>query len=193
MPCHPGEEEEEGDSVVTSSYSPLSRTSRQRRRIFAEEVDKKEGEEELIMPHPSRQKLQLIPRSPTGGVHVGGLWKTPQVGTSAGAKGTTTANPAGHSTRVIEPRHIPCLLDSSGSSITQVELDQLSDRFHVPRVISLRAPKMGELPQQARRELGEFAFSKIALKCGVRLLLAPFVRRLLSKFPLHPLQVSPTL
>lgn len=33
----------------------------------------------------------------------------------------------------------------------------------------------------------------VALKCRVRLPLALFVRRLLSEFPLHPLQVLPTL
>lgn len=75
----------------------------------------------------------------------------------------------------------------------QAKLDELRNRFYVPRAISMRAPMMGEVPQQAHKELGEIAFLIVALECGVRLPLAPFIGRLLSDFSLHPLLVSPTL
>lgn len=103
------------------------------------------------------------------------------------------ANLVGHSVVVVEARRQPYLLNNHESLVTQAKLDKLRNRFHIPHVISMRAPKMGEVPQQARRELGEIAFPTIVLECGVRLPLASFVRKLLNEFLLHPLQDSPAL
>lgn len=75
----------------------------------------------------------------------------------------------------------------------QAQLDDLRVRFHVPLVISIRAPRKGELPRHARDELDEIVFPMVALECRVRLPLAPFVRKVLNEFPLHLLQVSPSL
>lgn len=52
---------------------------------------------------------------------------------------------------------------------------------------------MGVLPHDACAELNEIAFFIVALECGVRLFLAPFIRRALSEIPLHPLQALPPL
>lgn len=142
------------------------------------------------MSHPLRRGPQAVSGLPAGSASTGYLQGTFHVGTLVSSKATLIVNLAGHSVNVVEPRHQPCLLDYHVSSITQAELDELCDRFRVPRVISMRALKMGEVLQQARWELGEITFPTVALEYEVRLLLAPFIRRLLSEFLLHPLQVS---
>lgn len=68
--------------------------------------------------------------------------------------------------------------------VIQAELNKLC-RFHILQFISIRVLKIEELPLQAYRESGEIVFPTVMLKCGVRLPLAPFVRRLLSEFLLH--------
>lgn len=57
----------------------------------------------------------------------------------------------------------------------------------------MRAPKRGELPQNACKELDEIPFPLVALECEMRLLLAPFMRRLLNELLLYLFQVSPPL
>lgn len=75
----------------------------------------------------------------------------------------------------------------------QAELDELHHYFNIPLSISIRAPKTGELPLQPYKESGDIAFPTVVLECRVRLPLAPFLKRLLNEFPLHPLQVAPAL
>lgn len=113
--------------------------------------------------------------------------ETSPISVPAISKGALAANPVRPSFTMVEPHHLPCLLNSHKSKVMQAKLDKLRNHFHVPHAISMRVPQMGEFPQQARRELGEIVFPAIALECGVRFLLAPFVKRLLSEFSLHPL------
>lgn len=77
-----------------------------------------------------------------------------------------------------------------GSTAKQADLDELHHRFHIPLSISIRVPKLGELPLRPHKESREIVFPTIALECRVRLSLAPFVRKVLNEFPLHPLQVA---
>lgn len=95
--------------------------------------------------------------------------------------------------RVAEARHHPYLLSSPGSVVTQTKLDEFCRRFKVPRSILMRVPQVGELPHHAHEYTGEIAFPLVAFECEVRLSLALFIRRLLSEFPLHPLQLTPVL
>lgn len=88
---------------------------------------------------------------------------------------------------------MPYLLKGLGSVVTQAELDELYHRFYIPHSISIRVPKIGKLPLRAYKEFSEITFPIVAPECRVRLSLAPFIRRLLSEFPLHPLQIVPTL
>lgn len=88
---------------------------------------------------------------------------------------------------------MPFLLKGLESVITQVELDELCHQFHVPYFISMKVFKIGKLPLHAYMESDKIIFLTIVLECGVRLPLAPFIRRLLNEFPLHPLQVMPAL
>lgn len=74
--------------------------------------------------------------------------------------------------------------------VPQAKLVQLRHRFHIHLSISMRAPEMGELSLRPHKESGEIAFPTVALECGLRLPLAPFVKRLLNEFPLHPFQVG---
>lgn len=97
---------------------------------------------------------------------------------------------AGHSISILDPRLAPCLLTSLESLVTQAELNELSHRFHISHSISMRAPKIGELPLRPHKESGEIAFLTVVLECGVRLPLAPLVRKVLNEFPLYLLQVA---
>lgn len=169
------------------------RVSQQRKRIFAKEVDEKESEKELTKPHPPRQGFQMIFGSLAGGVFTDKPQNTLSTDDPSSSKAASAASPKGHSVNMVEPYRQPCLLNSCGSLVTQIELDELHRHFHVLHSISMRAPEMGELPQQVCKELGEIAFPKVALEYKVRLPIAPFIRKLLSEFPQHPLQVSPTL
>lgn len=118
----------------------------------------------------------------------------PGVGASTSSTVASTTKQVEHSVAqavkqakgcVVEPWCHPCLLSNLGSTVTQAELNKLCHRFCILRFILTRIPKVGELPQHARENLGEIAFSMVALECGMRLLLAPFVKRLLSEFSLH--------
>lgn len=99
----------------------------------------------------------------------------------------------GRSVSILEPQRTPCLLTSLGSAVKQAELDELHHCIHIPLSILMKALEMGELPLQPHKESSEIAFPTVALECGVRLPLAPFVKRLLNEFPLHPFQVASAL
>lgn len=86
-----------------------------------------------------------------------------------------------------------CELDWYRSLVTQVQLDTLHEHLNVPNTISIRALGRNGLPRDAREELNEIPFLLVALKCGVRLLFASFMRRLLSELPSHPFQVLSSL
>lgn len=57
----------------------------------------------------------------------------------------------------------------------------------------MRASTRGELLANVREDKDEISVPVMAFECGVRLLLAPFVRSFLGELPVHPLQVSPAL
>lgn len=95
--------------------------------------------------------------------------------------------------RVVEPHRHPCLLSSLGSVVTQAKLDESGHRFNIPRSILMRVPRVGELPYHPREDTVKIAFPLIAFECRVRLPLAPFIKRLLSEFPLHLFQLAPAL
>lgn len=181
---HPGEEIEEGDFTTASSSPSVPRASQRRRRILAKEVDEEE-EEELTMPHLQGQGSQAAAESSVSGVLAGET--SSQLDTGSNLKGAPSTAMVGLLVSVLELRHTPCLLTSLGSVVTQVELDKLHHRFHILHSISIRDPEMGELPLRAHKELGKITFLIITLEYEVRLLLAPFVKRLLNEFPLYPL------
>lgn len=91
---------------------------------------------------------------------------------------------------VVEPRQHPYLLSNLGFVVSQAKLDESRHHFNIPRSILIRVPQAGELPHHACEDTREIAFPLIVFECGVRLSLALFVRRLLSEFPLHPLQIT---
>lgn len=161
---HPGKEEEGGNTTTASNSLLMSGASRQRKRILVEEVDKKEDEEELTMPHCSRRGPQAVSRLPVGNAPTSDLQGTFHVGTPVGSKAKPTANLTGHSVVVVEPYCQPCLLNNHGSLVTQAELDELRNCFRILHVISMKALEMGEVLQQARRELSEIVFPTVVLE-----------------------------
>lgn len=79
-------------------------------------------------------------------------------------------------------RTVRCNLNEHESSITQAQLDDLRSRFQVPSSISMRVPRRGVVPKDARMEFNEIAFLAVALECEVKLPLAPLLY-ILSKSP----------
>lgn len=67
-------------------------------------------------------------------------------------------------------------LDVCESKVTQRQLDTLRTRFRISSAIMMKALAPGELPPIARENKNEIAFPTVALKCGVKLPLTPFVR-----------------
>lgn len=51
----------------------------------------------------------------------------------------------------------------------------------------MRALGKGVVPGDARADFNKIATPVVALKCRVKLPLAPFIQRVLSGIPLHPL------
>lgn len=189
---HFEEGEEKGDTATAFGSPPILGASQWQKRILAKEVDKKEKEEELSRPHHQRRGSQMVLGSFSSGISTGDQNSHP-VSVPSNFKVTSTANPIGHSVNVVEPRPMPFLLRSLEFVVMQVKLDELCYFFHVPYSISIRVLETGELPLQAHRESGEIEFLIVALEYGVRFLLAPFVRKLLNQFPLHPFQVLSAL
>lgn len=104
----------------------------------------------------------------------------------------TEINSKRHFVKVVE-HHNLCLLDCHKSLVMQAQLDEICEHFYVPHAILIRALGRGKLPQHAYKELDKIPFPVAALKCRVRLSLAPFMRRLLSELSLHSFQVLPPL
>lgn len=144
------------------------------------------------MPYPPRWGPQPVTGFLVRGAPSNGPQRAIQAGVTSEAKVAMEANLVRHSVKVMEPCR-SYLLDCRRSIVMQAQLDKLRKHLHIPHVILVKASKRGELLQQTHEELGEIAFLMVTLECRVKLLLAPFVRRLLSELPLHPLQVSPSL
>lgn len=79
------------------------------------------------------------------------------------------------------------------SLVTQAQLDSLRKHPCIPNAIFMSSLGRNVLPREAHEDLDKILFPLIMLKCGMRLLFAPFVRQLLSELSLHPLQVSLSL
>lgn len=193
-------EEEVDDATTISGSSSTSRAFCRHRRILAQEVDEKEEEEEPTRSLLRREGFQPVSGTPAEGASItpAVVGASPPAGSTA-APSTISVEPSVASfvkhtkVHIVEPHHHPYWLSSLGSSVTQAELDKLRRRFNVPRSILTRVPGTGELPHHACEDIREIAFPLIAFECGVRLPLAPIVRRLLSKFLLHPIQVASAL
>lgn len=67
-------------------------------------------------------------------------------------------------------------LELCTSKVNQTELNSLRARLHIPSAITMRAPTQDELPFNTVEDRNKIPFLITAFECGVRFLLAPFIR-----------------
>lgn len=81
--------------------------------------------------------------------------------------------------------------DSIKSVLTSADLQALRSEYNIPSSISLRVPEPGE--RASSPPAGEIALNKLFFECGLRLPFSPFVRDLLYRVKLSPVQLHPNI